>query len=35
MTGAARQAEYQEACIRWWTLSDPEGNEFDVAAGNG
>lgn len=33
--GAGKQAEYAEGGVRWWTLTDPEGNEFDVAAENG
>jgi hypothetical protein len=31
--GAAQQAEHEEDGTRWVTLSDPEGNEFDVVAG--
>lgn len=33
--GAGKHAEYEEGGTRWWTLTDPEGNEFDVASGNG
>jgi hypothetical protein len=33
--GAAKQAEYEQGGTRWWTLTDPEGNEFDVALANG
>ena len=28
--GAARVADHDESGTRWTTLSDPEGNEFDV-----
>jgi predicted enzyme related to lactoylglutathione lyase len=30
--GATKRAEYDEGGYRWITLSDPEGNEFDVMA---
>jgi len=30
--GASRKAEYDEGGYRWITLTDPEGNEFDVMA---
>jgi predicted enzyme related to lactoylglutathione lyase len=33
--GAWKKAEYEEDGARWWTLADPEGNEFDVVAGTG
>ena len=29
--GASRLADHEEYGIRWVTLADPEGNEFDVA----
>jgi predicted enzyme related to lactoylglutathione lyase len=28
--GAARRADHDESGSRWTTLTDPEGNEFDV-----
>ena len=31
--GATRLGEFDEAGFRWTTLTDPEGNEFDVVAG--
>ena len=31
--GATRQADHDEDGTRWVTLTDPEGNEFDVVAG--
>jgi Glyoxalase-like domain len=31
--GAARIAEHREYGTHWVTLTDPEGNEFDVGAG--
>jgi hypothetical protein len=30
--GASRQAEVEMGSMRWTTLLDPEGNEFDVIA---
>jgi predicted enzyme related to lactoylglutathione lyase len=30
--GANKKAEYDEGGYRWITLTDPEGNEFDVMA---
>lgn len=30
--GARRGNEFAEGGVRWITLTDPEGNEFDVAA---
>jgi predicted enzyme related to lactoylglutathione lyase len=30
--GADKKAEYDEGGYRWITLTDPEGNEFDVMA---
>lgn len=30
--GAVRQAAFEEDGVRWSTLLDPEGNEFDVVA---
>ncbi|MBK5222197.1 MAG: VOC family protein [Acidimicrobiia bacterium] len=30
--GATRVADFDEHGIRWTTLTDPEGNEFDIAA---
>jgi predicted enzyme related to lactoylglutathione lyase len=30
--GAATQAEFSEGGASWVTLTDPEGNEFDVVA---
>ena len=30
--GASKKAEYDEGGYRWVTLTDPEGNEFDVLA---
>jgi predicted enzyme related to lactoylglutathione lyase len=30
--GATTRDEFDEGGIRWFTLLDPEGNEFDVAA---
>jgi catechol 2,3-dioxygenase-like lactoylglutathione lyase family enzyme len=30
--GATRQSEHDEDGTRWVTLSDPEGNEFDIVA---
>lgn len=33
--GATRVADYDEAGTRWTTLSDPEGNEFDVVKTGG
>lgn len=29
--GATRQGDFDEAGFRWATLTDPEGNEFDIA----
>jgi predicted enzyme related to lactoylglutathione lyase len=29
--GASRVADREEGGIRWTTLTDPEGNEFDIA----
>jgi hypothetical protein len=31
--GARRLGEFDQAGIRWTTLADPEGNEFDVVVG--
>jgi predicted enzyme related to lactoylglutathione lyase len=31
--GATRRADHDEDGTRWVTLTDPEGNEFDVVAG--
>ena len=31
--GATRHADHDEDGTRWVTLTDPEGNEFDVVAG--
>jgi catechol 2,3-dioxygenase-like lactoylglutathione lyase family enzyme len=31
--GASRKADVEEGTMRWTTLLDPEGNEFDVMAG--
>jgi hypothetical protein len=31
--GATRIGDYDESCTQWVTLSDPEGNEFDIVAG--
>lgn len=31
--GATKQTEHAAGEIRWVTLLDPEGNEFDVVAG--
>ena len=31
--GATRHSDHDEAGTRWVTLTDPEGNEFDVASG--
>ncbi|HEX3333450.1 MAG TPA: VOC family protein [Acidimicrobiales bacterium] len=31
--GASRHSEHSENDVRWVTLTDPEGNEFDVIAG--
>jgi predicted enzyme related to lactoylglutathione lyase len=31
--GAAQVGEFREYGIRWFTLRDPEGNEFDLGAG--
>lgn len=33
--GATRVADYDESGTRWTTLSDPEGNEFDVVQSSG
>jgi predicted enzyme related to lactoylglutathione lyase len=33
--GAARVADHDESGTRWTTLSDPEGNEFDVVQTGG
>jgi hypothetical protein len=33
--GAARLADIEEGGFRWVTLSDPEGNEFDLVATEG
>lgn len=30
--GAARLGDFAEGGVRWTTLTDPEGNEFDIAA---
>lgn len=30
--GATRLGDFDEAGMRWTTLTDPEGNEFDVVA---
>jgi hypothetical protein len=30
--GAARLGDFDEAGYRWVTLTDPEGNEFDIVA---
>ena len=32
LLGATRLGEYDEQGARWTTLTDPEGNEFDVVA---
>jgi Glyoxalase-like domain len=32
--GATKKAEFEERDARWFTLADPEGNEFDIVAGN-
>ena len=29
--GASRIADFEEAGVKWTTLTDPEGNEFDIA----
>jgi predicted enzyme related to lactoylglutathione lyase len=29
--GATRHGDFDEAGFRWTTLTDPEGNEFDIA----
>jgi predicted enzyme related to lactoylglutathione lyase len=29
--GASRIADHEEGGVRWITLADPEGNEFDIA----
>lgn len=31
--GATRKADVETGSMRWTTLQDPEGNEFDVMAG--
>ena len=31
--GATKQTEHEAGEVRWVTLLDPEGNEFDVVAG--
>jgi hypothetical protein len=31
--GASRKADVEMGSMRWTTLQDPEGNEFDVIAG--
>ena len=31
--GAVRVGEFHEYGMRWFTLRDPEGNEFDLGAG--
>ena len=31
--GAKRVADIEESGTRWTTLTDPEGNEFDIVAG--
>jgi hypothetical protein len=31
--GARRLGDFDQAGVRWTTLADPEGNEFDVVAG--
>ncbi|MEO5840922.1 MAG: VOC family protein [Acidimicrobiales bacterium] len=31
--GATRIGDYDESGMQWVTLADPEGNEFDVVAG--
>ena len=33
--GATRVAEFDEYGTRWVTLTDPEGNVFDIGAGTG
>jgi predicted enzyme related to lactoylglutathione lyase len=33
--GAGKHAEHEEGGTRWRTLTDPEGNEFDVCSRNG
>jgi|SRR5580658_1985111 hypothetical protein len=33
--GALERATHEESGARWVTLTDPEGNEFDVVAENG
>ena len=33
--GATRVAEFHEYGTRWVTLTDPEGNVFDIGAGTG
>jgi hypothetical protein len=33
--GATQVADIEEDGNRWTTLADPEGNEFDIIAGNG
>ena len=33
--GATRVADYDESGTRWTTLSDPEGNEFDLVKTGG
>ena len=32
--GATRIGEFEESGMRWVTLADPEGNEFDIVAGS-
>ena len=31
--GATRIGDFEESGMRWVTLADPEGNEFDIVAG--
>lgn len=31
--GATRIGDHEESGVRWVTLADPEGNEFDIVAG--
>jgi len=33
--GATRVAEFDEFGTRWVTMTDPEGNVFDIGAGMG
>jgi len=32
--GATRIGDFEESGMRWVTLADPEGNEFDIVAGS-